>query len=135
MAEPQISKTLLLGACLGMLLTVAPAAQASNRHGTRTDQAGHRNNDRDRGHGGKKNGHGNKGSDLGDKPIAGNSCAKRVRELKKELARQSYLPRANGKCMGEDEMWAIDAFQRQEQIRTTGKADRKTLKRLDKSER
>ncbi len=73
-------------------------------------------------------------SSLADKPIGEGSCAKRVRELKELLADLSYLPRANGSCMKEEEGFALTAFQKQEGIKPDGKADRKTLKRLVKSE-
>ncbi len=129
---------LVLMACLAVLVAAVPAAQASDRHGTRGVQGQRSGDGRDgdkHSDGKGDNGQGNKDSGLGDKPIAGNSCAKRVRELKKVLAQLGYLPKANGKCMDEDDMWAIDAFQRQEQIKSGGKADRKTLKRLDKAER
>lgn len=118
--------------CAAFGLGPAPA-QANDRHGTHVDQS-------DRGHG-QRGGHDRgkrrdkENAELGDKPIAGNSCAKRVRELKKVLAKLSYLPKANGGCMGVDEDWAVDAFQREEGLRPTGKADRKTIKRLVKAER
>jgi len=72
-------------------------------------------------------------SSLADKPIGAGSCAKRVRELKELLADLSYLPRANGSCMKEEEGFALTAFQKQEGIKVDGKADRKTLKRLVKA--
>lgn len=132
MVKWRISRAIVPVACLAAIVAASPAAQASKRHGSRPDQQRH---DGDKKRDGGKKGHRDKGSDLGDKPIAGNSCAKRVDELKKVLAKLSYLPNANGGCMDEDDMWAIDAFQRQAQIRVTGKADRKTLKKLDKAER
>jgi peptidoglycan hydrolase-like protein with peptidoglycan-binding domain len=130
-------RALTLAACAACVLATVPAvADASKRHGTRPDGE-QRDRDRHDGHGDRKGdekkGHGDKGSELGDKPIGEGSCAKRVRELKKTLAKLSYLSKANGGCMGEDENWAVDAFQRQEGLRATGKADRKTLKRLDKA--
>lgn len=72
-------------------------------------------------------------SSLADKPIEDGSCAKRVRELKEVLADLSYLSRANGSCMKEEEGFALSAFQKQEGIKPDGEADRKTLKRLVKA--
>ena len=132
-------RLLTLAACAATLVTAVPAAEASKRHGTRPDNSGDRDRDRDNDKGdkrGDRKGHGKGDKDeLSDKPIGAGSCAKVVRDLKKELAKQSYLPKANGGCMGEDEAWAIDAFQRNEGIKANGKANRKTLKRLEKAER
>ena len=135
MKKRRLSRVIVLLACLAAIAAASPAAQASKRHGSRPDQQRDDGDKGDKKRDGGRRGHRDKGSELGDKPIAGNSCAKRVNELKKVLAKLSYLPKANGGCMDEDDMWAIDAFQRQEQIRVTGKADRKTLKKLDKAER
>jgi lipoprotein-anchoring transpeptidase ErfK/SrfK len=134
-------RVLVVAACAASALATVPAADASRRHGTRpdTDQRDpNRDRDGDRGHGGRKHddkkGHGDKGPDFGDKPVGSGSCAKIVRDVKKALAEQSYLPKANGGCMGRNEEWAINAFQRQEGLRPTGKADRRTMKRLAKAE-
>jgi L,D-transpeptidase-like protein/putative peptidoglycan binding protein len=119
------------------LAAAAPAIAADGGKGDRGGRSGHADKG-EKGGGGKgggDKGDPDKGSELGDKPIGRGSCAKRVRELKQVLAKQSYLPKANGSCMGEDEGWAIDAFQRQEGLRPTGRADRKTVKRLARSER
>jgi len=130
----------LIVAALLTAVATTPPADASKRHGTRPGDAqgfGHGDRDgdgKDRRGGGKRGHKGHdKGSDLGDKPIGAGSCAKRVRELKKVLAKLTYLPKANGGCMGQNEEWGINAFQRQEGLRPTGKADRKTLKRLEKA--
>lgn len=128
----RIAPIALLSAAL-LVTAAAPGALASKRHGTRADERG----DRDRGDD-KRDRRDRKRRDrdaLGDKRIGAGSCAKRVRELKRALAKRSYLPKANGKCMGEDERWALDAFQREKGLRPTGKGDRKTLRKLVKSER
>jgi hypothetical protein len=135
MGRGSLIRLLTLAACGATLFAAAPLAEASKRHGTRSDNSGDRDRDGD-GKGDKKGDRkDDKDSDLSDKPIGAGSCAKVVRDLKKELAKQSYLPKANGGCMGDDEAWALDAFQRNEGIRANGKANRKTLKRLEKAER
>ncbi len=70
------------------------------------------------------------GPAFGEKPIGGGSCANRVREFKRALAKLSYLPNANGSCMGAEEEFAIMAFQKQEDLSPDGEASRALLKKL-----
>lgn len=72
-------------------------------------------------------------SELGDKPIGAGSCAKRVREFKRVLAKLSYLPNANGSCMGPEEEFAVMAFQKQEKLSPDGEASRALLKKVAKA--